>query len=429
MFFGSNKFFYAFGMLVLSMVLGSQGAHGQSANWINWNAPHGYDRTAVGERSVYQYTDSITGSVTDRNGNTIGVTLQGEVTDRSCFESNIADCDGYWKYEGGWSVFPEGTFTNSVVTSLPPTQQLVSQVGDGERFQMLTFSGPVSGLVMNVYSLGITYKSEYTFDRDFVILSQDPRCDPDAFLQYCLVKDGLTLRGFEGNGTIMFEGDIQTLSWEITAPEDFSGFNFALTGDSTPPPPPALPCDLVGVRTLNQGQWSSNARFSPLSNHWFNHIFPHGLVIGGGHRSATFTNSGAIKAFLPQGGQSMILLSAWVNPTQRQLKNSIAGELVAAKLNVGLNPGIVGAVLIKGKRLPFEGVPVADIIREADAAISWTGDGHSPMPTATRLSQLDKALKLINQSFLAGHNKRILECPCEEEHIAPAESGLESDRR
>lgn len=423
MFSGSNRFFYVFGMLVMSLVFGFQTAYGQSASWVNWNSPHGYGRTGVGEKSVFQYTDSITGSVADRNGNNIGVTLQGEITDRSCFETNISDCDGYWKYEGGWGVFPDGTFTNSVVTALPPTQQLVAQVGDGERFQTLTFSSPVSGLVMNVYSLGITYKSEYTFDRDFVILSQDPRCDANAFLQYCLVKDGRTLRGFEGNGTILFEGDVQTLSWEITAPEDFSGFNFALTGSAEPPPPPAPPCDLVGVRTLNQGQWSSNARFSPLSNHWFNHIFPHGLMIGNGGRSATFTNAGAIKAFLPQGGQSMILMSPWVNPTQRQLKNSIAGELVAAKLNVGLNPGIVGAVLIKGRRLPFEGVTVTEIIRQADAAISWTGDDGSAMPTALRLSQLDKALKLINHSFMAGHDKRILECPCEES-VAPAEAAV-----
>lgn len=408
MFFNSKRFSMIFGLLAISMFAGLQSVAGQSANWVNWNAPHGYEQFGVGQKSTYQYTQNISGSVADRNGNTINVTLQGEITDRSCFTTSIADCGGYWEYEGGWSVFPQGTFTSSAVAALPPTQQMVAQVGDAVRFQTVNFSAPVSGLVMNVYSLGVTYKSEYTFDRDFVILSQDPRCDPNAFLQYCLVKDGRTLRGFEGNGTIQFEGSMQSLSWEITAPEDFSGFNFALTGTATPPPPPPSSCDLSGARTLNQGQWSSNANFNPLDNHWFAGKFPSGLVIGAGQRSATFNNGNAAKNFMPQGGISMILLSQWTNPNKKSMKNSIAGELVAAKLNVALSPGIAGASIVKGKRLPFEGMTVNQIIQTADTAISWNGSGE--MPSMDRLKQLDTALRLINHSFMGGRGNRTLAC-------------------
>lgn len=411
MFFRSKRFSMIFSVLAISMFAGLYSVAAQSANWVNWNAPQGYDHTGIGAKSVYQYTDSISGAVTDTNGNVVGVTLHGEITDRSCFKTAIGDCDGYWKLEGGWGVFPEGTFTGAVVSELPPTQQMVAQVGDGVRVQNMNFDRTVSGLVMNVYSLGITYKSEYTFDRDFVILTQDPRCDPTALLQYCLVKDGRTLRGFEGNGTIQFEGSMQSLSWEITAPEDFSGFNFALTGVAVPPPPPPPPssCDLGGARTLNQGQWSSNASFNPLDNQWFAGKFPSGLVIGAGQRSATFNNGNAAKNFMPQGGISMILLSQWTNPNKKSMKNSIAGELVAAKLNVALSPGIAGASVVKGRRLPFEDMTVTQIIQAADTAISWNGSGE--MPGADRLKQLDTALRLINHSFMGGRGNKTLACP------------------
>lgn len=410
MFLASKRLFVTLGLLTIALFADLNSVAAQTANWINWNTPNGYSLTAVGQKSVYEYTTSVSGSVQDRNGNTVNVTLQGEVTDRSCFTENIAGCTGYWGYEGGWSVFPGGTFTNSTVTSLPPTQQLIAQVGDGVRLQRLDFSTTVSGVVMNVYSLGVTYKSEYTFDRDFVILSQDPRCDPNAFLQYCLFKDGRTLRGFEGNGSIIFEGSMQSLSWEITAPEDFSGFNFALTGTVTPPP--TATCDLTAVRTLNQGQWSSNASHNPLSNQWFDVKFPNGLVIGSGQRSASFSSGSNVRNFIPQGGTSMLLLSQWTNPNKKNMRNSIAGELVAAKLNLALSPGIAGAVITKGKRLPFEGMSVTEIIQAADTAISWNGTGT--MPSSDTLKQLDTALRMINHSFMGGRSNRTLSCPCSE---------------
>lgn len=426
MFLSSKRISFIIGLFAVSLFAGLQSAAGQTANWVKWNEPQSARITAVGQKSTYEYVTSATGSVLDTNGNTVNVTLQGEITDRSCFAETITNCGGYWgdywKKEGGWSAFPQATYIGTVVTALPPTQQLISQVGEAVPLQTLTFSAPVSGLVMNVYSLGITYKSEYTFDRDFVILTQDPRCDSNAFLQYCLVKDGRTLRGFEGNGTIQFEGSIGSLSWNITAPEDFSGFNFALTGAVTPTPTPTpspspspspspnpTNCDLSSARTLNQGQWSSNASFNPLDNQWFNAKFPNKLIIGSGTRSITFTNGNAAKDFMPQGGISMILLSERTNPTKKSMKNSIAGELVAAKLNVALSPGIAGATIVKGRRLPLEGMTVSQIIQAADTAISW--NGGPDMPSMDRLKQLDTALRLINQSFMGGSGNRTLACP------------------
>ena len=43
-------------------------------------------------------------------------------------------------------------------------------------------------------------------------------------------NNNLTLNGQEGAGTILFKGLYSSISWTVTVPEDFSGFNFGISG-------------------------------------------------------------------------------------------------------------------------------------------------------------------------------------------------------
>ena len=215
-----------------------------TVNWLNWTAPATYPLSNSGP--PYNYANGASGTITLPDGSVVNATLTGEVLDQSCFTVSSTNCpSGYWRSVGGWGpsgTFPAGTFTSSNVPSVPPTANVIVQAGYQSATHTLTFSRPVTNLVMNVFSLGGGGSvSAYVFDRDITVLSQNPACgySVTSATTYtnCLTVNGRTLTGKEGSGTVQFPGTFSTLSWTVSIPEYYSGFNVGITSASAPGAP------------------------------------------------------------------------------------------------------------------------------------------------------------------------------------------------
>jgi hypothetical protein len=162
---------------------------------------------------------------------------------------------------------------------------------------------------------------------------------------------------------------------------------------------PATPCD--GFVTYTQGGYgykpSGNNPAMYVKNN-FNAVFPNGLVIGC-NNTITLTNFRAVHTFLPSSGTPALLPAGnWINPPSTY-KNTLAGQLVAAKLNVGFDSasvsfapatGSVGDLIMVGG--PFDGWTVREIIAEADRAIGGCGSSYT-------LTQLNLALTRFNENY------------------------------
>lgn len=162
---------------------------------------------------------------------------------------------------------------------------------------------------------------------------------------------------------------------------------------------PTDPC--AGTRTETQAAWgaTSGAAATYLTGN-FAAAFPSGLTIGCTRR-LVLTSATAVTNFLPSTGTSAVLPSGTLtNPTT--YGNSLAGELVAAKLSVRfdeLNAAFSPAsVLLKNMVVAsgtFAGWTVQQVIDEADRKIGGCGGLY------TR-SSLNTALAAINNGYAGG---------------------------
>lgn len=234
--------FASVAMLVLG--LAPLGARAQTLNWMQWTAPAGYPANYTGGPTPYAYVNGASGLLTLPDSSVVTVALTGEVAEYSCFETLITSCPaGWWRSTArGWgpnTQYPVGTFTSANVPTVPNTANLVTQAGyvPSVARHTLTFSQPVTNIVMTIVSLGgTTGQSAYQFDQDFMLLSQHPSCAgavTDAAPQNnCLTVHGRTLTGREGSGALQFTGTFTSISWEVTVPEVYSGFNVGVTSAS-----------------------------------------------------------------------------------------------------------------------------------------------------------------------------------------------------
>lgn len=215
-------------------------AHAQTVNWVTWTSPGSYPSNNPSP-FAYSYTNGASGTLTLPDNTVVTVTLTGEVTRDSCFTTTISACpSGYWRTIGGWSgttYAPAGTYTSTNVPSLPTNANMIAQAGHVPAVarHTLTFSQPVTNIVMPIFSLGggTGGMSAYRFDQDFTLLSQSPKCanpTPGTNPAWeCLSVQGRTLSGHEGAGTVQFTGTFTSLSWEVTVAEIYSGFNIGVT--------------------------------------------------------------------------------------------------------------------------------------------------------------------------------------------------------
>ncbi len=215
--------------------------HAQTLNWVNWTNPGTYPNSNA--NPAYTYTNGANGTLTLPDTTVVNVALTGEVMQFSCFAATVNNCaTGWWRSIGGWGPstnYPAGTFTSANVPSVPNNANMIAQAGyvPAVARHTLTFDRPVTNIVMNVVSLGSPSNlSAYKFDQDFTVLSQDTHCTGSLTnpvpAAYCLSVSGRTLTGAEGSGTLQFTGTFTSISWEVTVPEVFSGFNIGVTSAS-----------------------------------------------------------------------------------------------------------------------------------------------------------------------------------------------------
>ncbi|MEN9951868.1 MAG: hypothetical protein RLZZ520_136 [Bacteroidota bacterium] len=152
----------------------------------------------------------------------------------------------------------------------------------------------------------------------------------------------------------------------------------------------AVPCNF---KTLTQSGWDATGSSSPLTNSWFAAKFPGGLIIGGTGNCGRFiklTSAAAVRAMLPSSGVANILSQSWTNPSNKSVKNSLAGELVALTLNIALNPELGNAKIKSG---PYMNKTVNWLLAEANLKISSTTS------KSAELKSLSDACNKVNCSF------------------------------
>lgn len=207
------------------------GAQAQTANdWVTWSHSGAIigNNTAPGNNQPYY--GAATGTALDSiSGNTVTLNLTGEVVSPySCFSGNTSCLN--WV---GTRDYPNNYISAPYVTVAPSqTTNMIAQTGyvpAQYAGHTITFSRPVSNVVMSFFSLGTPSQlSAYTFTQPFAII-KSASCDVSG--SYCITSsnNNLTINGKEGTGTILFRGTYSSLSWTVSVPEDYSGFNLGFS--------------------------------------------------------------------------------------------------------------------------------------------------------------------------------------------------------
>ena len=211
-------------------------------NWVNWTQPTFSSTASTAPLSgwwgsSYSYAPSVSGTLAIPNStNSVNVTLTGEAVGSggaSVFTANAPDTWAYW---GG----NPSAFISSNVPSLPSTDTRIGLAGWGSASQTLTFSQPVSNIVMIIATLGQPGDSAtWTFTQPFVILSDGFTANGSA--PFSVSGNNTQLTGQEANGVIQFVGTFTEFTWTVSEPEMYAAWNIAATSADPPPFPSAVP--------------------------------------------------------------------------------------------------------------------------------------------------------------------------------------------
>jgi len=164
------------------------------------------------------------------------------------------------------------------------------------------------------------------------------------------------------------------------------------------------------VCTYTQGGWGSPCKHADLCNEGsdgdgchdspgcirdanFARDFPSGLFIGGSKANALWTKASAIENFLPAGGKPAALNGQSTNPTSTSA-GVLAGQQVAAKLNIGILDAPAGYVFVGCVTRNLIGKSIGDVIAMADAAMS-----SGTTPSGLTFADLNDALATFNENY------------------------------
>ena len=282
------------------------------------------------------YAAGAVGSVLDPlNGNaSIGLTLSGEVNSTS--STNTGNWSSTYPAAGAAS-----TYYGSAQVSTLPSGPMITQTGyttTNLQAHTLTFSSSVSNVLMAIWSLGGgSSVSALRFSQPFQILSSNGSTSYNGNSRFSSSGDatsGYTLTGYEGNGVIQFLGTYNSLSWNVTAPEYYSGFNIGMTsnpvtgyGSVTPyafpsnelPPTFGSASTTPDIVSANNRTGSNTGGFNLLSNvaggSTFNNRFDGGTLKVDSNNAATnagFTIS-SNKGYIDQNGNVATFSGAIAN--------------------------------------------------------------------------------------------------------------------
>ena len=195
--------------------------------WVNWTgAPDSYPNTMTTPSGNKNYATLGTGTLFDPNtSQTIDVTYSGEIYSESEFNLSSGT---------DWFDFPDAYLSDSVST-LPPRGNFIAVTGYSGLVNTLTFSSPVTNLLMAIGSLGNgNTPGSLVFDRNAVVLSSGRGLFGDG--PFSMVGPS-TIEGKEGNGMIQFTGTFSSLSWTIPDEEIYMVYNIGITDVGAAPIP------------------------------------------------------------------------------------------------------------------------------------------------------------------------------------------------
>ena len=195
------------------------------------------------------------------NSSTVNVTLSGEIIGSYGASEFGSNTDYFWAGEN----YNGTTYISANVPTLPPNSDRIGLGGYGIPTQSLSFSAPVSNIVMNIWSLGNpSTLGSWIFNQPFVILSQNAGQYPAA--PYALRSAANnTLNGYEGSGTLQFTGTFASLSWQVVNPEVYAVWNIGVTSASAAVPEPgtwAAAALLVGGAAF--ARWRKRRAFAKV---------------------------------------------------------------------------------------------------------------------------------------------------------------------
>jgi hypothetical protein len=176
------------------------------------------------------WTDASSNSAVGTMGS-VGVSFSGPL-----FFAQTNNQNNYWANNG--------TYVTPLVGNAPPFDILAIT---GDSTYSLTFSAPVTGLVMAIVSLGQPgLGTQYAFNQSFQVLQFGPGSFGAGPLTNIGANGfgGQTLQGNEGHGLIFFPGTFTTLTWVGANPEAWNGFTVGIV------PAPGAAALLVGAGAL-----------------------------------------------------------------------------------------------------------------------------------------------------------------------------------
>lgn len=158
--------------------------------------------------------------------------------------------------------------------------------------------------------------------------------------------------------------------------------------DDTEPTSEPCPCPTI---TWTK-EWDKKG--SKLSEQWFKLKFPNSMTIGieeNGGKTIKFTSANAIKKYLPgESGLNQIKKSL-VNPTNKEIKNSLVTALIYLQLNMANNPGLKKATISKGI---YKAQTIDQLNLTANIALSSNDKIEKKI-----LKQLVEVIEEVNESF------------------------------
>lgn len=160
---------------------------------------------------------------------TVGFTYSGEID--FVHQSGV----------GNYNYFlPLSTYTSALVPNAPTDGGILALSGNGTT-DTITFSTPVTGLILSEVSLGGGggQTTSYTFSDNFSIIS----CGPGIpYGGGCIQESGGNkMFADEGDGTILFDGTISSLTFTTANGEYWNGFTLGLSPNTVTTPPGPVP--------------------------------------------------------------------------------------------------------------------------------------------------------------------------------------------
>ncbi|MDD5759586.1 MAG: PEP-CTERM sorting domain-containing protein [Desulfobulbaceae bacterium] len=173
-------------------------------NWTSWNPAGG----------------TATGLITPSSGP--DVTVQFDALTASGAHGSFMGVTGNYLWD------PAATYISTEVENAS-TYQGIQLVGTPNMTYRVTLSEAIKDPIMAITTLGSAWDPAiYDFDSPFTILSQGPTCCWGGGYNQLTALSGDRLQGYEGAGTIRFDGTYSTFSWTVPDPETWHGFTFGI---------------------------------------------------------------------------------------------------------------------------------------------------------------------------------------------------------